>query len=84
MKWPKEKIDISLTRRWVGTPEDGMMDVYQLFMELTIGKELYHWALWIVPEKIRNLQKYVNMGIAACYKTINKGIYRKITDEIPK
>ena len=83
MKWPKEKIDISLIRRFKVT-EDGVFDVYQLFMfmEFTIGKERYDWAILIIPEKIRDLQKYVNMGIAACYKTIDKGIYRKITDEL--
>ncbi len=66
MKWPKEKIDISLIRRWIGTPEDGIMDVYQLFMTLIIGKNRYDWALYIALDKIKNLQQYVNMGIEAC------------------
>ena len=84
MKWPKEKIDISLIRRWIGNEEDGIMDVYQLFMTLIIGKKRYDWALYITLNKIRDLQKYVNMGIAACYKVIDKGIYRKITGEMAK
>ena len=71
MKWPPHKIDIALTRRFIGNEEYGIMDVYQLDIDLTIGENLYIWALYIAPEKIRNLQKYINMGIVACYKTIN-------------
>ncbi len=72
MKWPKERIDISLIRRFIGTPEDGVFDVYQLFMELTIGKSRYDWALYIALDNIKNLQEYVNMGIEACQRNLSK------------
>ena len=72
MKWPKERIDISLIRRFIGTPKDGVFDVYQLFMELTIGKSRYDWALCIALDNIKNLQEYVNMGIEACQRNLSK------------
>jgi len=72
MKWPKHKIDIGLSRRVIGNEEHGFIDVYQLDMNLTIGENMYIWALYIIPEKIKDLQKYVNMGIAVCWKKINE------------
>jgi len=72
MKWLSDhNVDIALTRRFIGNEKDGLMDVYQLDMILPVGERLFIWAMYISLERIKDLQKYVKIGITAGKKKLN-------------
>lgn len=69
MKWLSEHHGtVILSRRFMGTEEDGMMDVYQLYLDATIGDSIWQWGMLMVPEKIKHLQKYIMEGVAVLKK----------------
>lgn len=53
----------------MGNEEYGMMDVYQLYMDVTIDGKILQWGYLICPYKIKNLQKFIKMGIEAFRNT---------------
>jgi len=59
--------EISIIYRVVGTPEEGYMDLYRLFMR--IGEEC--WALLILPSRIVHLQEYIEMGTEVFKRKFN-------------
>ena len=72
MKWLSDNnAVIIVSRRYMGTEKDGMLDVYKLYIDVTIEERIWQWAYLIMPENIKYLQEYIKLGIAAFKKTLD-------------
>jgi hypothetical protein len=72
MKWLSEHNgNIGLSRRFIGTEEDGYMYVYQLYMDVTARGTRWQWGLYIRPDKIIHLQKFIKEGLDAIKNTLD-------------
>jgi hypothetical protein len=59
MKWMSSHDGrIIIVRRFTGT---GI--VYRIHLDAAVGKSIWAWGMLVVPEKIRQLQKYIMEGI---------------------
>lgn len=66
MKWLSENnVYIAITRRWMGNKESGVMDVYQLYMDVNVDGTIWQWGYLIVPDSIHFLQEFIKKGIKA-------------------
>ena len=60
--------EISLIYRIVGTPEEGVMDLYRLFMRI----DDFCWVFLIVPSRIKYLQEYIECGMEVFKRKFNE------------